>query len=137
MEGQPRRPRKVVYYFPAKFYFQDLFRRPDLVPYMDSFKSPQSFPSGSVRRSKRWHTKVTNNENMNGDRRNAAIIANSDGVPLFKDNGCRSGWPLFIRNACLADDLWQEQTLCHMVGYTPSDHLTYNEKTKTTEVTKE
>ena len=52
------KPRKVLYYFPLAHYFSGLYGRPDLIPYMRNDQCHEAFPSGSVRRSKRWATKV-------------------------------------------------------------------------------
>ena len=74
------KPRKTVYYFPVAGWLQSLFRRPDLCKYLSNETSPSQYPSGHVRRSWGWHTKVTNNVRMNKDERNQALIGSCDGV---------------------------------------------------------
>lgn len=62
---------------------------------------------------------------MNSDARNQALIGSSDGTPLFKDKNARNGMPYLLRNATLADDLWMNSALAHMVAYTPHDYMTW------------
>ena len=72
--------RKTVYFFPVAGWLQSLFRRPDLCKYLSNKTSPSQYPSGHVRRSRGWHTKVTKNARMNKDERNQALIGSCDGV---------------------------------------------------------
>ena len=50
--------RKVFYYFPLKFYFRSLFKMKELVPLLWNDLDVSNFPSGSIRRSRGWNTKV-------------------------------------------------------------------------------
>jgi hypothetical protein len=50
--------RRRIYYFPFKEWLQDIFAKPDLSRYMDNDMSCEAFPSGHVRRSDGWRTKV-------------------------------------------------------------------------------
>lgn len=72
--------RKTVYFFPVTGWLQSLFRRPDLCKYLSNQTSPSQYPSGHVRRSSGWYTKVTQNARMNKDERNQALIGSCDGV---------------------------------------------------------
>ena len=70
---------------------------------------------------------------MNSDARNQALVGSSDGTPLFKDKNARNGMPYLLRNATLADELWMNSSLAHMVAYTPHDYITWK-KNKPTKV---
>lgn len=50
--------RRRIYYFPFKEWFQDIFAKPDLSRFMDNDISCDEYPSGHVRRSDGWRTKV-------------------------------------------------------------------------------
>ena len=49
-------PRKVIYFTPIKGYLQDLYRRPDLIPYL--YTDCGDHPNGHVTRSRGWKRKV-------------------------------------------------------------------------------
>jgi hypothetical protein len=51
--------RRRQYYFPFKEWQQDIFTKPDLSRFMDNDISWDQYPSGHVRRSDGWRTKVT------------------------------------------------------------------------------
>jgi hypothetical protein len=120
---------KVMYYFPIAKYVADLYQRTDLIPYLSQSYDTTSLPKGHVRKSNGWKKKVTDNPKMNGDPRNQAFIMSTDGVPYFKDFGCRSGWPVVIRNAGLPDGLWGQMAHVHMVAFQASDYLKKNVET--------
>jgi hypothetical protein len=50
--------RRRMYYFPFKEWLQDIFTKPDLSRFMDNDISWDQYPSGHVRRSDGWRTKV-------------------------------------------------------------------------------
>ena len=70
----------------------DLYRRPDLVPYMRNDIDPGSSPKGSLHRSEGYRDKVLLNDNINSDPhgRHAPLLMCADGTPLFKDKNARA-----------------------------------------------
>lgn len=50
--------RRRIYYFPFREWFQDIFAKPDLCRFMDNDMSCDAYPSGHIRRSDGWRTKV-------------------------------------------------------------------------------
>jgi hypothetical protein len=50
--------RRRIYYIPYKEWFQDIFMKPDLSKAMDNDLLVTDYPSGHVRRSNGWRTKV-------------------------------------------------------------------------------
>jgi hypothetical protein len=50
--------RRRIYYFPFKEWMQDIFAKPDLSGTMDNDRLVDNYPSGHVRRSDGWRTKV-------------------------------------------------------------------------------
>jgi hypothetical protein len=50
--------RRRIYYFPYKEWLQDIFTKPDLSPTMANDLLVTDFPSGHLRRSEGWRTKV-------------------------------------------------------------------------------
>ena len=116
-------PKKFFFYFPCRYYFRDLFNMPDLVPFLYNNTAATQFPEGHLQRSRGWKLKVTDNANINQDRRNQTIIASTDGVPFFADKQSLSGWPLLLRSGNLPDGLWGDMLYCHMVGLYTCDYL--------------
>jgi hypothetical protein len=41
-----QKPRRVIYYFPLKEWFRDLYRRPDVAALMNNDAAPDSYPPG-------------------------------------------------------------------------------------------
>jgi hypothetical protein len=120
------KPRRVVFYFPLRYYFRDLFARPDLVPYLLNDQSSTNYPSGSLRRSRGWQRKVVNNPNIHRDNRNQAIVGSGDGIPLMKDKNARGGWPLGVKSGNLPPTHSDFNGYAHMVAYVPEDHQSWD-----------
>jgi hypothetical protein len=102
----PRVHLKEFYYLPIKHWVQDLFRRPDLAPYLANDKVGQP---GSVRRSHGYKAKVLDNPVMNKDHRNQALIGTADGIPCFKNkNATRGVVPVMLRTTikCRTASAW-------------------------------
>jgi hypothetical protein len=116
-------PRNVFYYFPVAVWLQDLFKRPDLVPYLDNSLPPTEFDDGHIRRSSGFRAKVINNPNINADRRHQAVTGSCDGVPLFKDKNAMSAWPFVLKSALLPEGLANEICFAHMAALVPSTFL--------------
>jgi hypothetical protein len=74
----------------------------------------------------RSHTKplpqVTENSNINADRRNQAVSASTDGVPFFKDRNAANGWPVSVwpDNAPLGKN--RDNAHAHMAMLVPSEY---------------
>ena len=119
-----RTPRRVAYFLPCISYFQDLFMRPDLARHLKNNISPQMFPSGHIRRSVGWCTKVLDNPNINADARNQAVHIASDGVPLFKDKHFKNGEAIVMRDANLPDALNSLPAMCHLSCFVESKYKT-------------
>jgi hypothetical protein len=112
-----------MYWFPCQRYWEYIFSHPNLIQNIFHDISSAGSAAGAVRSSHGYWAKVLDNPFMNKDPRNQAIILSTDGVPLFKDQGCRSGWPVVMRSAMLPDGLWNAQQNTHMLAYQASDHL--------------
>ena len=110
--------RKFFYYLPCGLYFKDLFTQADLVPFLHT-NTPCPLPS-SVRNSRGWKHKVTDNPNINRDSRNQPVILSADGVPYFKDKNARSGWPFILKVATLPDSLANNTSMCHLIAFMAS-----------------
>ena len=116
---EPRRQVKEFYYQPLAPWLQDLYRRPDLAPYLpnDAVGSP-----GSVRRSNGYRAKVLDNPVMSQDHRNQALIATADGVPCFKNkNAARGVVPVMVRTT-MQDGIGLDVRNVHMVALCPDQH---------------
>lgn len=116
-------PRNYFYYFPVAVWLEDLFKRTDLVQYLYNDLPPTQFSSGHIRCSTGFQTKVTNNPNINSDRRHQAVTGSSDGVPLFRDKNSLSAWPFVLKSAMLPDGLINEMCYAHLLALTSSSHL--------------
>ena len=123
----PPKPRRVVYYFPMRFWFQELFTRPDLVPLLDVNIPASSFPSGSVRRSDGWQRKVVRNQKMASDSRNQAISGACDGVPFFKDRHAAGGWVFVLHPENAPPGVARSMEFSHMVALAPSTYQSSTE----------
>jgi hypothetical protein len=113
---------QVMYYLPVKHFVRDLYAQADLVPHMGV--SVGNAPPGSVKRSRGWAQKVTNNPVLTG-RRDLAFIAQSDGVPYFKDKTCRSGTVATLRVANLPEAMGKQNRNTHLAAVMPSVYLTW------------
>jgi hypothetical protein len=111
-----------MYYLPVKHFVHDLFKQTDLVPYLriDSVGAPP----GSTKASRGYKQKVTDNPAMTG-RRSLAFIAQSDGVPYFKDKSLRSGTVATLRVANLPDAMGLQNRNTHMAAVQPSVYLSW------------
>jgi len=116
---EPLRHVKEFYYQPMGPWLGDLFRRPDLAPYLanDAVGSP-----GSVRRSHGYRDKVLDNPVMNQDHRNQGLIATADGIPCFKNkNASRGVVPVMVRTT-MQDGIGLDVRNVHMVALCPDQH---------------
>lgn len=117
-------PRRVVYNLPMKYWLQDLFNRPDVVPHLLNNLPPTMFPSGHVRRSDGYREKVTDNPNINSDARNQALSLSADGLPYFKDQNSAGGWAVSLINENLAEgNMGHNASFVHLACLVPSDYL--------------
>ena len=106
-----RRPAKVVFFFPVKYFMRSLYSRPDLVPFL---LADRLCPApGGVRNSRGWRQKMVENPVMSRDHRNLSLIGTTDGVPFFDDQK-RGAWPFVLRCANLDDTLSYHMANCHM-----------------------
>ncbi len=115
-------PRRIFFYLPLRYWLQDLFAKPDLVPEMANDLDPQSFPDGHIRRTEGWRDKVTLNANINADRRNKALSLAADGVPYFDEQGSASGWPIILMDETLPLPSSRQTAYAHMVALVPSSY---------------
>ena len=118
-----RQNAKVMYYLPSDLYWQYLFDQPDVVSLLYNDLSCAMDPIGGLRSSGGYYRKVVENKNINADPRNQAVILSSDGMPYFKDLGCRSGWPILMRSAMLPAGLWNSPAYSHMIAFQASEYL--------------
>jgi hypothetical protein len=96
----------VFFFFPVATYIRGLYARADLVPHLFNNRYDPLEPKSSVRKSRGWKLKMTNNDTMNEDPRHLALIGTTDGVPLFREKkNKRSAWPFVLRCANLPDSL--------------------------------
>jgi hypothetical protein len=115
----PRVHIKEFFYLPIKHWMQDLFRRPDLAPYLPNDIVGQP---GSVRRSHGYKAKVLDNPVMNTDHRHQALIATADGIPCFKNkNASRGVVPVMLRTT-MQDGIGLDVRNVHMVALCPDQH---------------
>lgn len=98
------RARKYFFFFPLSNFVRSLYGREDLVPFLHQDNDSPPPPESSIRRSRGWKEKVTDNDHISGDKRNLALIGTTDGVPLFDDQH-RGAWPFIQRVANLPDSL--------------------------------
>jgi hypothetical protein len=85
---------QVMYYLPVRHFVQDLFKQADLVPHLGN-NSVGADP-GSVKASRGWKDKMSDNPVMHG-RRDLAFVAQSDGVPCGVARSRPSGSPTSLR----------------------------------------
>lgn len=114
---------KVMYWFPSQLYWDYMFSQPNLIQHLYNDLSCSVSSVGAIRSSDGYWAKVLQNPNMNRDPRNQAVILSMDGMPLFKDQSCRSGWPIVMKSAMLPDGLCNAQANTHMIAYQASDYL--------------
>jgi hypothetical protein len=118
--------RRFFFYLPFKYWLQDFFTRPALIPSMANDLDPESYPDGHIRRSDGWRKKVIENDNINCDRRHKAISLASDGVPYFDEQGSASGWPIMLIDETLPNGLARTTEHAHMVALIPSSYKCIN-----------
>ena len=119
-----RQPRKCVYYFSIARFLSNLFNQPELIPFL--YWNACDVPDSHVVNSRRFKVKVMDNEVMKLDPRNIPLIANTDGVPFFKDQ-LRGGWPVVLKVATLPDALGQNMRFCHIAGLQANEYLDWSE----------
>ena len=92
---------------------------------LDNDLDPSGSAPGSLRRSRGYRKKVTDNPRMNQDSRNQPFIVSGDGVPYFKKEGLsrRGGWPIVIRSALLPDGLWNNPALTHISLFVANEYV--------------
>ena len=114
---------QVMYYLPTKPFVHDLFKQPDVVAHMSN--STADAVPGSIKASRGFASKITNNPVMSG-RRDIALVAQSDGVPYFKDKSVRSGTICTMRNASLPEGMGKQNRNTHLVAVQPSVYLSWD-----------
>ena len=112
-----------MYYLPTKHFVHDLFNQPDVAEHLDN--SAVDAVPGSVKASRGYAAKVTNNPVMSG-RRDIAFIGQSDGVPYFKDQTTRSGVICTLRVATLPEGMAKQNRNTHLVAIQPSVYLSWD-----------
>jgi hypothetical protein len=88
-----------------------MFARPDLAKHIRI-----DFPgrnSGHGARSRGYKEKVTDNPQINSERRNMALMGTTDGVPYFEDQR-RGAWPFILRCVNLPDGVSMNQANTHL-----------------------
>ena len=108
--------------YALRYWLADLYRRPDLVPYMRNDMDPNSSPTGSLHRSEGYRDKVFLNDHINGDPhgRHAPLILCADGTPLFKDKNALSAIFGILSHAGMPESLAKEPGLTHLTVIIPS-----------------
>jgi hypothetical protein len=101
----------------------DLFNQPDVAEHLHN-DTVDAAP-GSVKASRGYAAKVTNNPVLSG-RRDIAFIGQSDGVPYFKDKTTRSGVICTLRVATLPEGMAKQNRNTHMAAIQPSVYLTWD-----------
>ena len=81
-----------------------------------------------VSRSKGFKTKITDNPHMNGDFRNIAVVATTDGVPLFDDQH-RGMWPFILRMVNPPDDIALKFEFSHTAILSGNEYWELDEAT--------
>ena len=112
-----------MYYLPTEHYVHDIFKQPDVVRHIDN-DSSEALP-GSIKASRGWAKKMTNNPVMSGAR-DIALAAQSDGVPYFKDQTTRSGTVATMRNVSIPDAMGKQNRNTHMAAVQPSVYLSWD-----------
>jgi hypothetical protein len=121
------RAAKVGFYFPLNSYMCNIFKSDELKEFLEN--DVGVFPSGHTRHSKGWYDKVTNNPQINCESRNQALVGMADGVPLFKDRGCRSVVPIALRMANQPDHISKRLGNIHLSALYPCDFWVVHKKT--------
>jgi hypothetical protein len=115
--------------YKIRYWLADLYRRPDLVPYMRNDTHPSSTPKGSLHRSEGYRTKVFCNDVINSDPhgRHAPLVLCADGTPLFKDKNAMSAIFGVLSHAGLPESLAKEPGLTHLSVIIPSFEWTVDD----------
>jgi hypothetical protein len=116
-----------MYYLPVRHFVRDTFTQADLVPHLSN-ETVEAEP-GSLKASRGWAEKITNNPLMHG-RRDLAFVGMSDGVPYFKDKTKRSGTAAFLRHGSLPEAMALQNRNCHLAALQPSVYLSWCPKKK-------
>ena len=111
-----------MYYLPVRYFVSDSFKQTDLVPHLRSDASDA--PPGSIKASRGYAQKMTNNPVLCG-RRDLSFVAQSDGVPYFKDLTLRSGVVASLRHGNLPEAMSKQNRNTHMVALQPSVYLSW------------
>jgi hypothetical protein len=116
-----------MYYLPVRHFVRDTFKQVDIVEHLRN--DAVGAAPGSMKASRGWAEKMTNNPVMHG-RRDLAFVGMSDGVPYFKDKTKRSGTAAFLQHANLPEGMALQDRNCHMVALQPSVYLSWCPKKK-------
>jgi hypothetical protein len=106
-----------MYYLPVRHFITDSFKQVHLVPHLRS--DSVDAPPGSIKASRGFAQKMTNNPSLCG-RRDLSFVAQSDGVPYFKDRTLRSGLVATLRHGNLPEAMSKQNRNTHMVALQPS-----------------
>jgi hypothetical protein len=112
-----------MYYLPTEHFVHDLFKQPDVCEHINNH-NVHAIP-GSIKASRGWAKKMTNNPVMSGTR-DIGLIAQSDGVPYFKDKTTRSGTICTLRVASLPEGMGKQNRNTHLVAVQPSVYLSWD-----------
>ena len=77
-------------------------------------------------RSDGWRQKVTDNKNINADKRHMALAAGCDGIPFHKDKNSSSGWPFVVTAENLPGGAYRKNQHQHIFAVAPSDEIRYD-----------
>lgn len=128
-------PAKTFWYLPVRYWVKDLWARPGLG---DHLANDIPGRPGSIRRSRGYQAKVSNNPRINQHHRNIGLVATSDGIPCFKDKNAKSVTPCMLRTV-MDEELGLNLKNCHLFALVPNyytvicpdtgKHLRKNRKT--------
>jgi hypothetical protein len=118
---------QVMYYLPVRHFVRDTWKVKDLADHLRN--DTVGAEPGSLKNSRGWAEKMTNNPLMYG-RRDLALVGMSDGVPYFKDKTKRSGTAAFLRHGNLPEGMALQNRNCHMAVLQPSVFLSWCPKKK-------
>ena len=112
-----------MYYLPTEHFVHDLFKQPDVARHMS--KNSVGAAPGSIKASRGYAQKVTDNPVLAGWR-DIAFLAQSDGVPYFKDKTARSGTICTVRVTNLPESMSLQNRNTHLVAVKPSVYLSWD-----------
>jgi hypothetical protein len=114
-------PAKTFWYLPVKYWVKDLWRQKGLGRHLANDLPGRP---GSVRASRGYRRKVSDNPDMNYDHRNIGVVATADGIPCHKDKNARSVVPCMLRTV-MDEELGLNLKFCHLFALIPNWYSVY------------